>query len=405
MFPELAALTKVMPRLSVLLLLCAGCGRLGFESLPADGGDGLDAERADAAIDDAALADASGHDTALADGSAHDAASTDAADVFTITSITPSASITGRAWVTPARIVGTGFHAGLVVSIGGNDCTATTFVSATELDCTGVAPLSIGAVDVVVRSTSTRQTLALGFTSLGQPVLWLRADSIALPDGSPIARWDDGSGFGNHALQATANRQPALRAVAVGGQPAVRFDDADGASDFLNVVDASSMRPAAITMAAVAEMTRTNAYAKILSRTYRSDGTHNPPCQSYSLGISQNLTGTPYADVATAGVISVATNSQNALGTGFGTPIGTYDGTTLSTYYRGMAIGAANNRLTSGPIDYGTMTVDVAIGARSRYLPTETLIGSIAELLVYDHALATVERNALSVYLTARYGL
>ena len=77
----------------------------------------------------------------------------------------------------------------------------------------------------------------------------------------------------------------------------------------------------------------------------------------------------------------------------------------MATYYRGAATGPMNNRTASGPIDYNSMVVDVAIGIRSRYLPTEALVGSIAELFVYPSELSTAERNALSAYLRTRYGL
>ncbi len=43
------------------------------------------------------------------------------------------------------------------------------------------------------------------------PVLYLRSDQVTGADGSAVATWNDISGFGRHATQATANMQPLLR--------------------------------------------------------------------------------------------------------------------------------------------------------------------------------------------------
>jgi len=109
--------------------------------------------------------------------------------------------------------------------------------------------------------------------------------------------------------------------------------------------------------------------------------------------------------LATAAVLTSARHDQPALGNGFGIVLGTYDGAAVSAYYGGSATGSANNQSTSGPIDYTAMTVDVAIGVRSRYLPVEGLVGSIAEIFMYDHALPAAERDALDLYFSDRYGL
>lgn len=59
-------------------------------------------------------------------------------------------------------------------------------------------------------------------------VLYLAADRIAgLSDGDPVAQWDDLSGNGNHATQATAAKRPVYRINVQNGRPAVVFDNVD----------------------------------------------------------------------------------------------------------------------------------------------------------------------------------
>ncbi len=67
---------------------------------------------------------------------------------------------------------------------------------------------------------------------------WYKADSINQANGSAVSSWADLSGNNNHATQATVAAQPTYATSAVGGQPAVRFADADGTEDSLGFTTA-----------------------------------------------------------------------------------------------------------------------------------------------------------------------
>ncbi|MFP6766265.1 MAG: DUF1549 domain-containing protein, partial [Planctomycetaceae bacterium] len=54
-------------------------------------------------------------------------------------------------------------------------------------------------------------------------VLWLDAESVEGPDGTPVHRWQDGSGRSNHVGQSAVKHQPILRRSAIGGRPAIEF--------------------------------------------------------------------------------------------------------------------------------------------------------------------------------------
>jgi uncharacterized repeat protein (TIGR01451 family) len=57
--------------------------------------------------------------------------------------------------------------------------------------------------------------------------LWLDASTITTNDGVALAQWDDLSGNGRHATQATTNNRPVFATNAVNGLPAIRFDGTD----------------------------------------------------------------------------------------------------------------------------------------------------------------------------------
>ena len=64
--------------------------------------------------------------------------------------------------------------------------------------------------------------------------LWLKAESLALNDGDPVAAWTDSSGNGNDASQSTAGNKPLYKANIFGSKPAILFDAVD---DYLTVAD------------------------------------------------------------------------------------------------------------------------------------------------------------------------
>lgn len=72
--------------------------------------------------------------------------------------------------------------------------------------------------------------------------LWLDAQdtgTLAL-SGANVTQWNDKSGYGNHAMQGTASRQPVVTASGINGRQALQFF-ADGSIDFLTITDAPSL--------------------------------------------------------------------------------------------------------------------------------------------------------------------
>lgn len=53
---------------------------------------------------------------------------------------------------------------------------------------------------------------------------WFRADKLKVKEGEQVIQWDDLSGQGNDLIQVNADQCPTLKANAINGWPAVRFD-------------------------------------------------------------------------------------------------------------------------------------------------------------------------------------
>lgn len=56
--------------------------------------------------------------------------------------------------------------------------------------------------------------------------VWLRADSLPLNDGDPVASWNDLSGFGNSFPQAVSSARPTFRSNQINNLPSIQFRQA-----------------------------------------------------------------------------------------------------------------------------------------------------------------------------------
>src|SRR5215216_3901686 len=91
--------------------------------------------------------------------------------------------------------------------------------------------------------------------------MWFSADKITgLANGANVPQWDDASGFGNHAVNATTTQQPNYTTGVINGLPAVLFN---GTTDHLNISNADALgltnNVAGITVFAVASLTAADA--------------------------------------------------------------------------------------------------------------------------------------------------
>jgi len=225
--------------------------------------------------------------------------------------------------------------------------------------------------------------------SFADLLLWLDANQITgLANGAAVSAWNDSSGFGHHAAQASSTLRPTYQASSVNGRPAVRFD---GSNDYLTN---STFNPLG---------GRNGVTAFVVYRSLTSSGNHvgfsegarNVNQQMYSNGTYAYATAGNYGRVSSS--TSTAVTLWNSV----------YDGTQSGN--------AARLRLflngTQRTMNF-TGTIPAALNNTSSYevgRPQGTSsaywFGDIAEVIVYGRSLSEGERVNVQSYLSDKYSL
>jgi hypothetical protein len=220
--------------------------------------------------------------------------------------------------------------------------------------------------------------------------LWLKADAgVTAGASGAVTEWSDQSSQNNHALQPDETLAPLLVPAAVNGKPAIRFD---GTDDYLDVAHAESL---AITGDISSFfVVKFDDFATFRAVWGKTGGNLPRPTDYYALPNS--------------GVPRVFRGGDEGIGSvdgAGGLPTGTYAlvgfshaGTTLTHFLNGSAFGQGS--LSAIPTDAGS---PLKIGTRDDLFTK--MKGDIAELLIYDSALSDSERDALTAYLGAKYGV
>lgn len=219
--------------------------------------------------------------------------------------------------------------------------------------------------------------------------LWLDAEdsaSITL-NGSAVSQWNDKSGNGRNATQATAASQPAYSASGLNNKPAVSFD---GINDVL-LHDAISLK----TIYAVAKTTATTTFKSIAGAQatvgtgpegayYLQGG--NPARTSRFLIKTQNGVYSSDGDIFDSGV-------PFSLG-------GVIDsGNNITVYLNGKA---GPPSAASGTMGIGQSYVGAAFFSGAI---TDFWLGEIAEVIVSNNSLTTSERQRIEGYLAWKWKL
>lgn len=207
-------------------------------------------------------------------------------------------------------------------------------------------------------------------------VLWLDASQIVgLNDGDPVSTWPDSSGNGNDATQATASKKPTYETGVQNGLPVVRLD---GVDDFLRTASFTAI-PQPLTYFVVLNSVNGNSGQVVFDGVVSS-----PRCL---LGIFPINTWDMYSNGAdtVAGVVS--SGSFNLL-----TALFSGSSSTL-TINSGIPV-------TVNPGTDGTTGVSVGV----RFSDTQNWGGDVGELLFYNRALSTAEREANEAYLRNKWG-
>jgi len=231
--------------------------------------------------------------------------------------------------------------------------------------------------------------------------LWLDAsDASTITESSgSVSQWDDKSGNGNHVTQGTAANQPTTGTQTINSLNALDFDGGDWLLSSGNLGVSNSTN---FSVFAVAILDSDDKYTTIF-------GTGN-------FGLSQQ-----------AAAFQVATNpsisSTRQMATDIWNPAGMVADTsiTLGTEYVFSYLvhpwssarsgsefflnGANDGAATYGTVNPFLVDGPAFIGAFGPTLTSSRWNGQIAEVLVYDSALSTADREAVEAYLADKWGI
>lgn len=224
-------------------------------------------------------------------------------------------------------------------------------------------------------------------TDIAGCVLWLDASQIVgLSDGDPVDTWNDESGQGNDCSGSGGTR-PTYETNVLNGLPVIRFT----AASTMFLQGAMSLAGDDATFIAVAAITSSSAaFGRVLS--VGDNATDDYTSAAYAAAICKNNTNESIVSVrAFSNLGSVAiTHSQAFQASAI------FDGTDEHTRVDG---GSPATVGSTGTFAVTAYRVGRNLGGDG------SLDGDIAEVIVYDSALGTTDRQTVEAYLAAKWGL
>jgi len=226
--------------------------------------------------------------------------------------------------------------------------------------------------------TEKNTTTAHGFSprDITGCVLWLDADdssSINL-NGSNVSQWNDKSGSNNHAVQTTAGYQPELISNYLNGKDIIRFGETT-VDDFLSLTSTINMQPATVFIVVRYILPAVN--APFLGNDSNSVyfGYYTNIIYYYSTIASLNIANT--------------TPSVFQIIAGHAQP----SGTNSSIRINGISVVTGNFNWLTSSFAY--------IGRRN----AERFKGDIAEIIIYNTNINSIEIDQIENYLSTKYNI
>ena len=212
--------------------------------------------------------------------------------------------------------------------------------------------------------------------------MWFDADdaSTITSSAGKVSQWDDKSGNGNHATQATPSQQPTVVSNGYGTRTTIAFADPQGLTTTYN----------------------TGADSTIFAVFFHNHGAVQPTGPVWLVDSTSNANGffPKYVDgnqyVGVAGTVWMSKISTFANNTFYNTAV-VYDSTSPLTE---LYVDGVLNDSTASAEDPGN---NFMIGRREIGSLTHSLVGQIAEIIVYNKALTTGERQLVESYLNKKW--
>jgi hypothetical protein len=220
--------------------------------------------------------------------------------------------------------------------------------------------------------------------------------SAVTTDGSAVARWEDQSGNGYHFGQETSNNRPVLKTSIQNSKNVIRFD---GSNDNMIGPDSLKINVPISMFAVVSKRGGTNYQAIYGNGILASQST------GYGMFISATSDNSGAFASQYRNLSSDSTNHYTAktpTTNEFFIAFSIIDSSTNKAFFNNGAEDSVSHTITGTPIN------TVAIGARyTTGMPIIAffLNGDFAELLIYNSALSTTNRELVRDYLNTKWAI
>jgi hypothetical protein len=253
----------------------------------------------------------------------------------------------------------------------------------------------------------TAQTGPGGVGNTSANGLWLDANTITVPDGTPVPLWNDRSGNGNNAFQSNTINQPLLNSnSALNSYPSIDFDGIQGSnSDWMQVADAAildgttSMRYFAVVRPEA--IATPQAVQPIFGK--RIDFANNPVSNA-NYAYTFFFNGTPlFVDIVRndqrlGTATTFSSNTNYLLGFGFDGSLPQASRTTIAN--AGLNITTGQETATAVLDSNQPLTLGILNLGYNRYFN-----GQMAEIIHFNRELNATEFNIVNNYLSAKYNI
>jgi hypothetical protein len=313
---------------------------------------------------------------------------------FTITSsLAPSQNTTVTYAVSGTGVPGTDYQT-LSGSATINSGQTSVTIPVTHLNSnhgykTVIATLTFGPYYINSASKSatvTVNTTPIPTTNLN---LWLIGDNGVTQSGGVVSAWADQSGNGLNASQGTSTYRPTYVTSSMNGHAIVRFN---GSNNYLNVASGFANFTSGVSIFVVAKPSYANWWDRFIdfgtgsptnNLVFARNGNSNTLSYETYNGSWSDLDATNAIPVNTAYVLEVVQSSSGS----------------TSIYKNGTSL------------SMGTVTLPTNVTRTQNYIAKSDggsdgyYEGDIAEIIIYNSALSTTNRQTVETYLRTKYGL
>lgn len=210
--------------------------------------------------------------------------------------------------------------------------------------------------------------------------------SLVTTDGAAVARWADKSGNNRHATQTTSNARPLLKTAIKNGRNVLRFD---GTNDILTSTCSISGFTSA-TVFGVFKRTGT-----LIGASFGYAATPAAGLRLYGEnGYPVSFDGRPTGSSAFSSSVAVAGQSTNFVLAG-----GICTTTNMTAYLNGTASASTN-------VSISTIIAQNRTDIGALNPPGQNFCsGDYSEILIYNSALTTTQRQQVETYLNSKWAL